>query len=63
MKLKTICFIVLPLLFFGCGAYSYMSRAEERAEFKKMPENKKELQQHLEQLHSKQAEKKSGRKG
>jgi hypothetical protein len=55
MKFKHICFIVVPLIFFGCGAYHYMHRPEEGSTPKKMPENKQEIQQ--------QIEKHRGRKG
>ena len=50
MKFKTICFIAVPLIFFGCGAYHYMHRPEEGSEAKKMPENKQEMQKRVEEL-------------
>ena len=50
MKFKTICFIVVPLIFFGCGAYHYLHRPEECTGTKKLPENKPEMQKKIEQL-------------
>ena len=51
MKFKTACFIVIPLIFFGCGAYHYMHRPEESFKSSKMPENKKEMQEQIEKHH------------
>lgn len=50
MKFKTICFIVVPLIFFGCGAYHYMQRPEE-GNAQNMPKNKEDLQKRIEELH------------
>lgn len=51
MKLKNICFVLIPLIFFGCGAYHYLSKSEEHLDVKKVPENKRELQKQVEKFH------------
>jgi len=48
MKKRTVCFIVIPLIFFGCGAYHYMHRPEEAINAGKKPENKPEMQKKIE---------------
>lgn len=50
MKLRNICFVIVPLIFFGCGAYHYMHRPEEGTNAKKIPENSVEKQNKINQL-------------
>jgi hypothetical protein len=50
MKLKTTIFIVLPLIFFGCGAYFHLQKPKDSLEKSKLPENKSELQDQIEKF-------------
>ena len=51
MKIKTVCFVVIPLIFFGCGAYHYMSQSQERPNQKPVPKNKEDLKKAVEEAH------------
>lgn len=51
MKLKTACFVILPLIFFGCGAYFHITKPKETVDFQKFPENCTELQQQIDNFH------------
>ncbi len=58
MKLKHLCFMVIPVIFFGCGAYQFISQSQERMDARKFPKNKAEMQKEIE----KRAENFNGRK-
>lgn len=50
MKLKVACFVIIPLIFFGCGTYFHITKSEEPVDFGKMPENKDEMKKQIDLL-------------
>jgi len=50
--------MVIPVIFFGCGAYHYISQSQEHIDTKKLPQNKSEMQREID----KRSESFNGRK-
>lgn len=47
MKIKHFLYFVVPVIFFGCGAYHYISQSQEHINKEKLPENNKKMQSEI----------------
>ncbi len=50
MRIRTYCFIIIPIVLLGCGTYHYLDTHKDHFQSSKLPENKAEMQKEVKKL-------------
>lgn len=50
VKFRIAFFVIIPLIFFGCGTYFHITKPKEPVNFQKFPENKDEMKEQIDLL-------------